>query len=178
MSLSNSLILKRKSKKRSRREMGALRPANTQRPQPRSSGRRTESVHCRQHSRLRLSPRWARKRERLANGITVSAAPLPQETSPRIGDGDIHRGARGMPAGCLPSAHLPGPERSSSGPPQALDLPTIHSCLTFCLEPQRAPRLGEDESHPWHLLGRQPSSPSEYPLGPLAGWEGGTEGGS
>ena len=94
------------------------------------------------------------------------------------GGGDIHRGACGMPAGCLPSAHLPGPERSSSGPPQALDLPTIHSCLTFCLEPQRAPRLGEDESHPWHLLGRQPSSPSEYPLGPLAGWEGGTEGGS
>ena len=84
MSLSNSLILKRKSKKRSRREMGALRPANTQRPQPRSSGRRTESVHCRQHSRLRLSPRWARKRERLANGITVSAATLPQETSPLI----------------------------------------------------------------------------------------------
>ena len=32
--------------------------------------------------------------------------------------------------------------------------------------------------HPWPLLGRQPSSPSEHPLGRLAGWEGGTEWGS
>lgn len=42
------------------------------------------------------------------------------------------------------------------------------------------PTLGGKMSapHPWPLLGRQPSSPSEHPLGPLAGWEGGTEWGS
>lgn len=61
-------------------------------------------------------------------------------------------------------------------PPQALDLPTSSPSAWNPSGPHAWGKMSAP--HPWPLLGRQPSSPSEHPLGPLAGWEGGTEWGS